>query len=275
MSMNRADRRRSKKLARGGGAERESFVLRNALKFLQNGQLDKAEKAFARVLKVNPSNQDALHFQGVTMYQLGRYDEALSYLEEATHLVPDYAEAQNSLGILFFDLGQLDKAVVCFEKALQLRPNFVSAYVNLGNLLEKRQQLAQAMQSFGKALELDSRVAEASYRLASCLLLSGNPKKAAEVCKACLSYNPYCQTAIGYLYVALKMLKRDAEAIKLYDFDTFLKSVTFNHLDNGVDIDALNSGLLSGKVLSNKVIKSSIVAGKTISSDSILPLFFL
>ena len=50
--------------------------LDKAFSFHQAGNLQQAEERYRQILKANPQNEDALHFLGILVFQLGQYDTA-------------------------------------------------------------------------------------------------------------------------------------------------------------------------------------------------------
>ena len=55
-----------------------------AISLHQSGQLDKADKAYARLLKNRPRHTDALHMRGVLKLQQGLHQQAEHLLKSAS-----------------------------------------------------------------------------------------------------------------------------------------------------------------------------------------------
>ncbi len=220
--MNRAERRRQKKLTRSGGGARPDASMGQALAHLQAGRLERAERLLGTVLKAHPEHPDALHFQGVVMYQQGRYDESIALLSAATTAAPGYAEAHNSLGIVFLEKRNLEAAVERFARALEIRPDFAGAHANLGNAHQEKGALSAAVATYCKALSLDPRHREAAYRMASAHLARHDPEQALKACAVCLDIDPHCQHALAYSAMALQALDRHDEAHDIYDYDRLI-----------------------------------------------------
>lgn len=220
--MNRAERRRQKKLTRSGGGARPDASMSQALAHLQAGRLERAERLLGTVLKAHPQHPDALHFQGVVMYQQGRYDEAIALLSAATAAAPGYAEAHNSLGIVFLEQRDLEAAVKRFARALEIRPDFAGAHANLGNAHQENGALDTAVAAYRQALSIDPRHREAAYRMASAHLAGNDPEQALKACAVCLDIDPHCQHALAYSAMALQALGRHDEAHDIYDYDRLI-----------------------------------------------------
>lgn len=198
--------------------------MRQALAHLQAGRLKRAENVLGTVLKAHPELPDALHYQGVVMYQQGRYDESIALLSAATATAPAYAEAHNSLGIVLLEQRNLEAAMESFARALEIRPNFSGAHANLGNAHQQGGELSEAVASYRMALSFDPRHREAAYRMASAHLARHDPEQALKACAVCLDIDPHCQHALAYSAMALQALDRHDEARDLYDYDRLIYS---------------------------------------------------
>jgi tetratricopeptide (TPR) repeat protein len=130
-------------------------TLRFALENLKAGNIDNAKKTYEGILKLHPDNATALHFLGITYYQVKKYDSAVNNIKKALQIEPDYADAHNNLGIILKDMGQLYEAMSCFRKAVALKPVFFEAYVNLGGILRSQGLLDEAIACFQKAAQLN------------------------------------------------------------------------------------------------------------------------
>ncbi len=241
--MNRAERRRQKKLTRSGGGARPDASMGQALAHLQAGRLERAERLLGTVLKAHPEHPDALHFQGVVMYQQGRYDDSVALLSAATTAAPGYAEAHNSLGIVFLEQRDLGAAVKRFARALEIRPDFAGAHANLGNAHQENGALDTAVAAYRQALSLDPGHREAAYRMASAHLAGHDPEQALEACAVCLDIDPHCQHALAYSAMALQALDRHDEARDLYDYDRLINRAEIEAPPRYGGLDQFNDGL--------------------------------
>jgi len=223
--MNRAERRRQKKAARGERGTSPDAALLDAVRKIQAGKLKRAESLLSRVVKTYPEHPDALHYLGVTLYQLGQYDDAIAQLSAAVSVAPDYAEAHNSLGIVLLEKRNLDDAIAHITRALEIRPDYAGAHSNLGNTYQEQSELGRAVDCYRSALSFDPGHREAAYRLASAYLQSNEPEDALAACATCLAIDPHCQHALAYKAIALQLLDRADEARELYDYDRMINLV--------------------------------------------------
>ncbi len=226
--MNRAERRRLIKESRKQKVVppqlREKF-LTNAVQELQQGNLEQADKLFKKLITSNPDDPNALHFGGITKYQLGSYNESLELLNHAVQMAPNYAEAHNSQGIVLLEQREFEKARDSFEKAVHLKNDYSNAHANLGSALKGLGKLEEACTAYNIALQIDPNNREAAYNLAATLLANDDPVAALEIANNCLALDPYCQNASAYKAIALSQLQRSDDWGVLYNFDELIHKV--------------------------------------------------
>ncbi len=241
--MNRAQRRQQEKAARSARNSPSAETLGQAVEHLQCGKLKRAEGLLARVLKVHPTHPDALHYQGVVMYQQGRYQESIGHLTAAISAAPDYAEAHNSLCIVLLEQRNYVEAISHATQALTIRPEFAGAQANLGNAYQEQGKLDRAVTSYRAALALDPMHREAAYRMASAYLALNDPERALEACVTCLDIDPHCQHALAYKAIALQLSGRRDEARVLYEYDRMIHRANIETPPRYDDLNQYNQAL--------------------------------
>jgi len=108
--------------------------IEKGMKFIREGELEKAQIILRRALKENPDQPKVLELSGDLSARLGRVDEAIARYERA---VGGYNQHNN-----------FAEAIVCLEKILRLKPDNGEAYF----------QLAQAYQNYGLVNEGINRI---------------------------------------------------------------------------------------------------------------------
>jgi tetratricopeptide (TPR) repeat protein len=132
--------------------QQERFA--EALRRLQNGQLDEAEAACRAILKTHPRNFDAAHLIGVIQLHRGQPGLAEDQLRTAIRIAPDAAIAHNSRGIALKELGRLKEALASFETATRLEPRYVEAFANRGSALHALGRFQEAVTAYEQAIAL-------------------------------------------------------------------------------------------------------------------------
>jgi predicted O-linked N-acetylglucosamine transferase (SPINDLY family) len=191
MGLNRQQRRAEERRARTVGRAGEAPVgvlFREALRCLEAGRMEDAERSCRRALAVDPRDGDSLHLLGiiclrtgrldlaarmigeaiaadganaeyhsslgVVLKAAGRMDDAIASYRRAVERAPHYADAHANLGMALRDRGQVDEAVTCLETAIRLRPDFALAHANLGLALKKLDRIEEAVACHRKAVAL-------------------------------------------------------------------------------------------------------------------------
>jgi hypothetical protein len=78
-----------------------------------------AERTFARLVQLEPGNQDAWCMLGVVTKEQGRHEEATRHFAQALALKPAFSEAYFNLGLAQFELGQLAAASNSFMRCAE------------------------------------------------------------------------------------------------------------------------------------------------------------
>ncbi len=245
--MNRAERRR---LAKEGRKQKvmpqfmREELMSSAMQELQGGNLSKADKLFKKLIKSSPEDPTALHFAGITKYQLGLYKEALELLNQAARVAPNYPEVYNSQGIVLLEQREYERARQCFEHAISLKGNYSNAHANLGNSLRGLNDFSNACVAYKTAIQLDPKNSEAIYNLAATLLANNDSAAALVAADNCLSVDPYCQNASAYKAIALSQLDRQADWKLLYNFDEMIHKTNIEVPKNYESLDNFNTKLV-------------------------------
>lgn len=244
--MNRTERRRLEKqnrMQKTISPLMREHVLKDAIHQLQKNNLNQADKLFRQLIKSDPNDPNALHFGGITKYQLGFYKKSIDLLNLAVQSAPNYAEVYNSRGIVFMEQHNYEKAYEDFSNAVNLKTGYSNAQANLGNVLKKLGQFTKATDAYIDALSYDPNNIEAAYNLAAAMLANNEPDKALEAAKNCLTRDQYCQNATAYKAIALSQLQRTSEWNVLYDFDQMIYRASIKAPKSYKTIENLNQQL--------------------------------
>ena len=221
--MNRAERRRQKKLATktSGNTGRSSSqriqeTVNRAIQYHTEGALQKAEVIYHQVLDMQPNHFDAMHLLGVIAHQVGNNEKAVDLIGRALIIRPDNAEAHNNHGQALCKIHKLDEAATSYRKALAIHPNYSKAYYNLGNLQIELSYLDEAIVNYRKALEIDSNNSEIHFNLGNALKGQNNIDEAIKSFQEALSIQPLFIEAYNNLGMSLHALERYDEAVEIY-----------------------------------------------------------
>jgi len=149
----------------------EFVEARNALGavYWEMGKKGEAEKEFARVLKVEPSNAVANNNLGRIRMEARQDGEAEAFFKKALEANSNYTYALNNLGNLYFLKGRNKESEEIYERSLALEPRSPGVHYQLAKLAEKQGKKVKAIDHWQKAIDLGLRgdvLMEARQRLA-------------------------------------------------------------------------------------------------------------
>jgi tetratricopeptide (TPR) repeat protein len=236
--MNRAQKRRNKKLFRKSGKtvkvvqseappgqliltiDQQAFTIVQAIdlgvQHYSDGNLPKAEKIFQHILQADPNQSDALYLLGVIAHQVGKYDIAVDLIGKSLAINPDFSEAHLNLGSTLQQLGRLDEAVASYRQAIALEPEFVVSYTNLSGALRELGRLDESEASCRRAIELEPNYAKAHDNLGATLRELGRLDEAVASCRRAIELEPNYAGTYSNMGVTLRELGRSDEAAASY-----------------------------------------------------------
>ena len=139
--------------------------LAQGLKHHQAGQLQEAEAAYQRILRVDPRHADALHLLGVIGQQRGEPALAAELIGKAIATNSSNAVYHTNLGAAQQALGNFRDSEESYRRAIRLQPRYPDAHFNLGVLLAGRGEIAAAQQAYEQAVRIKPELAEAHVNL--------------------------------------------------------------------------------------------------------------
>lgn len=98
--------------------EKSNIALEDGINLmLTYAQHEKAEEAFTKAIKYDPSNFEAYYYRGCCKFNRNMFEEAIEDLEKAIELKSDYADAEFALGRIYFVMNDRDKACYYYKSA--------------------------------------------------------------------------------------------------------------------------------------------------------------
>lgn len=143
--------------------------LQEAVSWHNQGQLQRAQRIYEEILRVEPRHFDALHLLGVIAAASADPARALDLIGRAIQLNPGSPTAHNNRGAALLDLGLWEAALVSFDRAIALEGNYAQAHYNRGNALKELGRWEEALASFDTAIALRPNDAQAHYHRANVL----------------------------------------------------------------------------------------------------------
>jgi tetratricopeptide (TPR) repeat protein len=216
-------------------------VIGQALALHQQGRLDDAEKLYARALKLQRDNFDALHLLGVLNQQRGKPSEAYRLIASALKVQPKSPDALSNLAMALSALKRHDEALKSVDKALSIAPGHGDALNNRGNVLLELKRPAEAIAAFDAVLAKAPRHLQARINRGNALTELGRAAEALADYDLALGMAPGHPLALYNRGNALRSLGRYQEAVAAYDGAVAAMPQHLNAwLNRGQSLAALN-----------------------------------
>jgi predicted O-linked N-acetylglucosamine transferase (SPINDLY family) len=200
-----------------------SFLLQNAQRLQQAGNLAEAARLYSEILRLNPRQFEALQALGTLHYQAGRYAEAERLIAEAVRLDPRAADAHHLRGCALQRLNRNEDAVNAFNQALAHKPDFSDAKMARGVARMSLNRFDDALSDFDAIIAAEPENAGA-WNNRGCIMQALNRNEEALACfEKAWTLKPNFVEAIISGGSVLAALKRFEEAIRNYE-----KALTIN-----------------------------------------------
>jgi len=165
-------------------------ALSAAIRYRQDGRLERAEAICKKILTISPNQAGALNLLGLIAGQVGKSGVAVDLIGKAIQMSPQNAIYYNSMGNALKADGKLDEAIACYQRALEIDPNLFEAHYNIGKVLKDQSKLDQAIACFRKALEIAPNHADTYYDMGNALRYQGKLAEAAACFQQALKLDP-------------------------------------------------------------------------------------
>lgn len=149
------------------GSTSDNREIIEAVKYIQLGNLEKAEKVIKFALEKNPDNHELLFAHGNILFHLNQIDLALNSFNKALELNDSNPVAYYSVGVCLQNLGKIDQAQEHYKKAIELKPDYTDAINNLGLMYYAKKDYETAQEYFNKVLQIDPEHINAIVNLGS------------------------------------------------------------------------------------------------------------
>jgi len=194
-------------------AEESSSSLFNAAEFqLKKGNLEEAEKAYARGLAIDPENSEAWTRLGSLRLKKGNLKEAEDALRVATKHSHRNTNAWYLLGVCLQKQSKWDEALIVLRTACNLDQNREDIWFRLGESEFNIGQYQDAARSFLRTLRISPDHKEAMFYLAMCMERRGNRQHALSLFIKLLNTGDLPSDMLERMAGAFERLNRPAEA---------------------------------------------------------------
>ncbi|MFZ3018961.1 MAG: tetratricopeptide repeat protein [Gallionella sp.] len=130
-------------------------MLTQALECQNQGEVGKAHKLFAEVLRVAPDNAVALYSLALIFLNAGRHSDALPLTARGVQTNPTFAPLWFIHGAVQQALGDKNGALQSYDTALQVKPDYLEVLTNSGVLLRNMMRHKESLERFQRVLAID------------------------------------------------------------------------------------------------------------------------
>ena len=187
-----------------------------ALKRLESGKYEQAEKIYWQIIEQNPNHAEAYKNLGNALFNQGKLEEAQACYKQVLILDPNYDIAYYHLGYAFHQQGLFEEAIAYYQQYLTLNPRDSTAYYNMGIVFHKQSRFEEAIASYEQALTLNPNSYEASNNLGAALEMQGKVDEAISCYQKFLTLKPNDARAYYNLGRAFQSQGKVDEAIPYY-----------------------------------------------------------
>lgn len=168
---------------------RDRTPLENAVLLIDEENFASATQILTEILKNEPKNAKAMHYQGVMKFNSWKYEEAKEWFEKAVKADPKSFQSLFLLGDCFRAQENYAEAAKRFKSAIEVKKD-VFAQVNLADCYIKQNKLKEAEKIYKEVIDKDANITDAALGLAQIKLYAGFTNEAAEMVNKVLSSQP-------------------------------------------------------------------------------------
>lgn len=162
---------------------------------------DGAIETFGKLIALDPSNDEAYYYEGLSYKELKRYPDALGALQAAARLGENKADRQFWLGILYAQLDSTDGATRALSRAVELdsagtSKNTAIALRQLGYYDLLKKSYPDAVRRLAKATVINDQDVQTWVWLGQAYQNSGEKAKACEAYAKAVTLDPHQADAL-------------------------------------------------------------------------------
>ena len=178
----------------------------------QNGELEKAEALYSKLLEINPDDANVLNLFGLLSVSMKNYERAISLLSKAFLCNKSSYVAEN-LAKAYYMNNEVENAVKIYKQALLYGQND-DIYYSLAIAYKKLGKKDEVINSYLKAVELNPKNYNAVYNLALAYSDLGDNDKAVYYALKAYNLNNKDVDILTLLSGFYEVLENYSEAVK-------------------------------------------------------------
>lgn len=198
------------------GKLNESQKIKDAINYLQSGQLEMAQIFLAEVISNNSNNDEALHLMGLVLCQRNQLQQAYDLISRAITLNPKNSLYYSNRGEIIRQMGNPRLAIEDLDLAILIDSKNASLFFNRAVAYQQLRDFALAIDNYRAALDLGLKNFKIYFYLGNIYAEITKYSDAIQCYEESLKINPgYSQTwsNLGYSYDKREMFE---EAVACY-----------------------------------------------------------
>ncbi len=192
-------------------------LIQEGLAQFNKGNLEAAEAAFSKILRVHPQEPNASNLLGLLRKSQGRFKEAEALHRQAIGAIPQAGGFHNNLGTALRLQGRVPEAIAAYRSAVRSEPANGDFHLNLGRLLWRSGEFRAALDAIEAGVRAAPRDAELISYLGEILGQFGNGHQAIAYHQRALNLEPENASIWGDLGSTYLKLGNAAAARQAYE----------------------------------------------------------
>jgi tetratricopeptide (TPR) repeat protein len=139
-------------------------LLKKGIRLMADERLEDAVRVFDQVLRLDPSNTDALLKLGYSKFHLDDYAGALQAYDRVLDIDVANSEAWNLKSLVHYQQKNYPKALDCVEKSIESDPTFGMAWYNKACYLSLLNEVPQSLEALKRSIEIDVKNAKRAVK---------------------------------------------------------------------------------------------------------------
>ena len=127
-------------------------LLSEAINFMRDGEITKAQSFLNQILAKYPKNSDALTQAGIILIHEKKFKKGKNLIQSSLLIKPNQPEALLNLGIAFYQESKFDDAIKCFENAIKFKPDYSEAFYTKALSYQNKNLKDEAITNFELAI---------------------------------------------------------------------------------------------------------------------------
>lgn len=154
---------------------------------------------------------------GISLQHFERYEESKEKFQRAIEMQPDNELALGYLGLSFYKTNDYDAALHYLNKTLEINPQNIFALDTFGQIHYDRENYKEAVKYFEAVLKNSAKAVKTYGKIADSYFLDGNIQKANEFYGKALEYQPNeIKNYVNYAKILIEQRNYDLALKKLH-----------------------------------------------------------